>query len=47
MNEEAINKLVELKIKEHFKQDKKYYRLDKEQLIDFCIKLLKTIERCN
>ena len=47
MNEEAINKLVELKIKEHFKQDKKYYRIDKEQLIDFCIKLLKTIERCN
>lgn len=47
MNEEAINKLVELKIKEHFKQDKKYYRLNKEQLIDFCIKLLKEIERCN
>ena len=45
MNEEAINKLVELKIKEHFKQDKKYYRIDKEQLIDFCIKLLKEIEK--
>ena len=47
MNNIAIEKLVELKIKEHFKQDKKYYRIDKEQLIDFCIKLLKEIERCN
>lgn len=45
MNNIAIEKLVELKIKEHFKQDKKYYRLDKEQLIDFCIKLLKEIEK--
>lgn len=45
MNQEAIEKLVELKIKEHFKQDKKYYRLNKEQLIDFCIKLLKEIEK--
>lgn len=45
MNQEAIEKLVELKIKEHFKQDKKYYRIDKEQLIDFCIKLLKEIEK--
>lgn len=45
MNQEAIEKLVELKIKEHFKQDKKYYRIDKEQLIDFCIKLLKKIEK--
>ena len=45
MNNIAIEKLVELKIKEHFKQDKKYYRIDKEQLIDFCIKLLKEIEK--
>lgn len=45
MNNIAIEKLVELKIKENFKQDKKYYRLDKEQLIDFCIKLLKEIEK--
>lgn len=47
MNNCAIEKLVELKIKEHFKQDKKYYRVSKEQIIDICIKLLKTIERCN
>ena len=47
MNQQAIEKLVELKIKEHFKQDKKYYRLDKEQLIQFCIDLIKTIEKCN
>lgn len=47
MNNIAIEKLVELKIKEHFKQNKEYYRVSKEQLIDICIKLLKTIERCN
>lgn len=46
MIQTSIEKLVELKIKEHFKQDKKYYRIDKEQLIDFCIKLLKVIEKC-
>mgnify|MGYP001624198914 FL=1 len=45
MNEEIIQELIKLKIKEHFKQDKKYYRLDKEQLLDFCIKLLKEIEK--
>lgn len=47
MNEEAINKLVELKIKEHFKKEKEYYKLTKEDLIDLCIKFIKTIERCN
>lgn len=45
MNNIALEELIKLKIKEHFKQDKKYYRLDKEQLIDFCIKLLKEIEK--
>ena len=47
MNNIAIEKLVEFKIKEHFKQDKEYYKVSKEQIIDICIKLLKTIERCN
>ena len=47
MNQEAINKLVELKIKEHFKKENKFYRLSKEDLIDFCIKLIKVIEGYN
>ena len=47
MNQEAINKLVELKIKEHFKKENKFYKLSKEDLIDFCIKLIKVIEGYN
>ena len=47
MNEQIIQELIKLKIKEHFKKEKKYYKLTKEDLIDFCIKFIKTIERCN
>lgn len=47
MNQEAIEKLVELKIKEHFKKENKFYKLSKEDLIDFCIKLIKVIENSN
>lgn len=43
----AIEKLVELKIKEHFKKENKFYKLSKEDLIDFCIKLIKVIESYN
>lgn len=45
MNQEAINKLVELKIKEHFKKENKRITLTKEELIQFCINLLKLIEK--
>ena len=31
----------------YFKKEKEYYKLTKEDLIDFCIKFIKTIERCN
>ena len=44
MNQEAINELIKLKIKEHFKKENKFYKLSKEDLIDFCIKLIKVIE---
>lgn len=47
MNEEIIQELVKLKIKEHFKKEKEYYKLTKEDLIDFCIKLIKVIESYN
>lgn len=47
MNQEAINELVKLKIKEHFKKENKFYKLSKEDLIDFCIKLIKVIESYN
>ena len=46
MKQEAIEKLVELKIKEHFKKEKKYYKLTKEDLIDFCIKFIKVVDSC-
>lgn len=44
MNQEAINELIKLKIKEHFKKENKFYKLSKEDLIDFCIKLIKVIK---
>lgn len=47
MNQEAINELIKLKIKEHFKKENKFYKLSKEDLIDFCIKLIKVIESYN
>ena len=47
MNQEAINELVKLKIKEHFKKENKFYKLSKEDLIDFCIKLVKVTESYN
>ena len=45
MNEIAIEELVKLKIKTHFNKEDKKYIIDKEDLIDFCIKLVKTIEK--
>ena len=47
MYEEVLERLIELKIKEHFKENKKFYKITKEELIDFCIKLLKSIESYN
>ena len=47
MNDLALEELIKIKIKEHFKKEKEYYKLTKEELIDFCIKFIKTIERCN
>lgn len=47
MNQEAINELIKIKIKEHFKKENKFYKLSKENLIDFCIKLIKVIENHN
>lgn len=47
VNENAIEELIKLKIKEHFKKENKFYKLSKEDLIDFCIKLVKVIEGYN
>ena len=44
MNDIALEELIKLKIKEHFKKENKFYKLSKENLIDFCIKLIKVIE---
>ena len=46
MNQEAINELIKLKIKEHFKKEKEVYKLTKEDLIDFCIKFIKVVDSC-
>lgn len=46
MNDQIIQELVKLKIKEHFKKEKEYYKLTKEELIDFCIKFIKVVDSC-
>ena len=46
MNEEIIEELIKLKIKEHFKKEKEVYKLTKEDLIDFCIKFIKVVDSC-
>lgn len=45
MIQTSIEKLVELKIKEHFKKENKKVIMSKEELIQFCIDLIKTIEK--
>ena len=46
MNDQIIQELVKLKIKEHFKKEKEVYKLTKEDLIDFCIKFIKVVDSC-
>lgn len=45
MNEIAIEELTKLKIKEHFKRENKVIKISIEELIQFSINLIKTIER--
>ena len=45
MNEEIIQELIKLKIKTHYNKDNKQFIISKEQLIQFCIDLIKTIEK--
>ena len=49
MNAIVIEELTKMLIKEDFenKENKNYYKITKEDLIRFSIKLIKTIERCN
>lgn len=47
MNNIALEELTKLKIKEHFKKEDKKILMTKEELIQFCIDLIKTIEKCN
>lgn len=46
MNQEAIHELIKLKTKTHYNKDNKQFIISKEQLIQFCIDLIKTIEKC-
>lgn len=48
INENAIEELTKILIKEDFESKDKgniYYKVTKKDLIKFCIKLVKTIER--
>lgn len=45
INEDAIEELTKLKIKEHFKKENKVIKMSIEELIQFNINLIKTIER--
>ena len=45
MNQEAINELIKLKIKTHYEEKNKQFIISKEELIQFCINLLKLIEK--
>ena len=45
INEDALEELTKLKIKEHFKKEDKKVIMSKEELIQFCIDLIKTIEK--
>lgn len=47
MNQEVIHELIKLKIKTHYNKENKQFIISKEQLIQFCIDLIKTIEKCN
>ena len=45
MNNIAIEELTKIKIEEYFKhKETKYYKVSKIELINFCIKLVKTIK---
>ena len=45
MNELAIEELTRIKRKEHFKKEEKVLKMTLEDLIQFSINLIKTIER--
>lgn len=45
--EQAISILTEMIIKEHFENNSNIIKISKEDLMRFCIKLLKTIENYN
>ena len=45
INEQAIEELTRLLIKEQFEEKEKIIKISKKDLIRFCIKLVKTIER--
>lgn len=46
MTEDVILKLTELLCKEHKEGTKDKFIITKEELIRFCIKMMKVIERC-
>lgn len=47
MNDLALEELIKLKIKTHYNKENKQFIISKEELIQFCIDLIKTIENCS
>lgn len=47
INELSIEELIKLKIKTHYNKENKQFIISKEELIQFCIDLIKTIEKCS
>ena len=45
INEDAIEELKKKKIKKHFKKENKVIKISIEELIQFSINLIRTIER--
>lgn len=43
MLDDVLEELTKLLIKENFDKDKKYLKITKEELVRFCIKLIKLI----
>jgi hypothetical protein len=45
MLDDAIEELTKIYIQQHFKKENKKYIVSKEELMQFCIKLVKVIKR--
>ena len=47
INKYVLHELIKIKIKTHYNKENNQLLMTKEQLIQFCIDLIKTIEKCS